>query len=118
MRQLAAQEPELNRRAAAEIGVKQVCCTLPELALPRPLVWASGPDNGQLMLMLHGLPECWVSYAKLIPGYVAKGFRVVVPDMRGYDLSDEPPKLEDVSVVELVEDVEEMIDKFNKCLDF
>jgi pimeloyl-ACP methyl ester carboxylesterase len=42
-------------------------------------------------LMLHGFPEFWYSWRNQIPALAAAGFRVVVPDLRGYNLSDKPP---------------------------
>lgn len=46
--------------------------------------------TGPLVLLLHGFPEFWYSWRFQIPALAAAGFRVVAPDMRGYNLSEKP----------------------------
>jgi epoxide hydrolase 4 len=46
--------------------------------------------EGPLVVLLHGFPEFWYSWRRQIPALAAAGFRVVAPDMRGYNLSDRP----------------------------
>lgn len=46
--------------------------------------------EGPLVVLLHGFPEFWYSWRHQIPALVAAGYRVVAPDMRGYNLSDKP----------------------------
>ena len=46
--------------------------------------------EGPLVVLLHGFPEFWFSWRFQIPALVAAGFRVVAPDMRGYNLSSKP----------------------------
>jgi epoxide hydrolase 4 len=46
--------------------------------------------EGPLVVLLHGFPEFWYSWRHQIPALAAAGFHVVVPDMRGYNLSDKP----------------------------
>jgi epoxide hydrolase 4 len=43
--------------------------------------------TGPLVLLLHGFPECWWSWRHQIGPVAAAGFRVVAPDLRGYNLS-------------------------------
>src|SRR5919199_846997 len=47
--------------------------------------------EGPLVVLLHGFPEFWYSWRKQIPALAAAGFRVLAPDLRGYNLSDKPP---------------------------
>jgi pimeloyl-ACP methyl ester carboxylesterase len=65
--------------------------------------------SGPLVVLLHGFPEFWYSWRFQIPVLVEAGFRVVVPDMRGYNLSDKPPKVGDYHVESLGRDVERLI---------
>ena len=44
---------------------------------------------GPLVLLLHGFPEFWWSWRHVIPS-LARSFRVVAPDLRGYHLSAKP----------------------------
>ncbi len=43
--------------------------------------------TGPLVLLLHGFPEFWYGWRHQIPALATEGFRVVAPDMRGYNLS-------------------------------
>jgi pimeloyl-ACP methyl ester carboxylesterase len=64
--------------------------------------------EGPLMLLLHGFPEFWYSWRHQIPVF-SKNFRVVAPDMRGYNKTDKPPKIEDYSATNLISDVAGLI---------
>ena len=50
----------------------------------------AGPDDGEPVVLLHGFPECWYAWHDLIEPLAAAGYRVVVPDQRGYNRSDKP----------------------------
>ncbi len=45
--------------------------------------------QGDLVVLLHGFPEFWYSWRYQIPA-LARYFKVVVPDLRGYNDSDKP----------------------------
>jgi pimeloyl-ACP methyl ester carboxylesterase len=45
--------------------------------------------EGELVVLLHGFPEFWYSWRFQIPA-LARHFKVVVPDLRGYNESDKP----------------------------
>ena len=64
--------------------------------------------EGPLMLMLHGFPDFWYSWRHQIPEF-ADDYKVVALDLRGYNESDKPKKLENYKMKELVEDVKEVI---------
>jgi pimeloyl-ACP methyl ester carboxylesterase len=44
----------------------------------------AGPDNGRPVVLLHGWPYDIQSYAEVAPLLAAKGYRVIVPHLRGY----------------------------------
>src|SRR5258708_27973873 len=46
--------------------------------------------EGPLIVLLHGFPEFWYGWRQQIQPLAAAGFRVVAPDMRGYNLSSRP----------------------------
>lgn len=56
-----------------------------------------GPAEGPVVLCLHGQPMWSYLYRKMIPLLVAKGMRVIAPDLPGYGKSDKPAALEDYS---------------------
>lgn len=49
-----------------------------------------GPPNGAPVLLLHGEPSWSYLYRKIIPALVAKGHRVLAPDLIGFGRSDKP----------------------------
>ena len=50
----------------------------------------TGPSDGPLALLLHGFPETWLAWQSQIANLVDMGFRVWLPDQRGYNTSDKP----------------------------
>lgn len=50
--------------------------------------------KGPLVLMIHGWPESWYSWRHQIGPVRDAGYRVVVPDVRGYGGSDKPQAIE------------------------
>jgi len=51
-------------------------------------VTQAGPPDGPPVVLLHGFPDIWYSYRYQIPALAGAGFRVIVPDQRGYSFSD------------------------------
>jgi pimeloyl-ACP methyl ester carboxylesterase len=65
--------------------------------------------EGPLVLLLHGFPQFWYQWRHQVPALVWAGFRVVAPDMRGYNLSDKPAGVRAYRVELLARDVERLI---------
>ncbi|WP_026369402.1 alpha/beta fold hydrolase [Kallotenue papyrolyticum] len=65
--------------------------------------------QGPLVMLLHGFPECWVSWRHQIPA-LARHWRVVAPDLRGYNLSDKPAGRQAYAITTLIEDVRQLIE--------
>jgi pimeloyl-ACP methyl ester carboxylesterase len=66
--------------------------------------------EGPLCILVHGWPESWYSFRHQIDPLVAAGYRVCVPDVRGYGGSDKPHTIEAYAMVEMVNDVAGLID--------
>src|SRR5471032_3569942 len=49
---------------------------------------ACGPEDGPLIVFVHGWPELSISWRHQLPAFAALGFRCVAPDMRGYGRSN------------------------------
>ncbi len=49
---------------------------------------AQGPEDGPLVLLLHGFPELSRSWRHQLPALAAAGYRAVAPDLRGYGGTD------------------------------
>ena len=69
--------------------------------------------EGPLVLLLHGFPEFWYSWRYQIP-FLASRFKVVAPDMRGYDLSDKPQGVSEYRLDKLCGDVQGLIEAFGE----
>jgi len=61
--------------------------------------------DGHPVILCHGFPELWYSWRHQIPYLANAGFRVVVPDMRGYGRTDQPADVTAYNIVELVNDM-------------
>ena len=66
--------------------------------------------DGPLMLMLHGFPEFWYSWRHQMEHFRDR-YRVVAPDLRGYNLSDKPRGRRNYELDILVDDVAGLIEK-------
>jgi pimeloyl-ACP methyl ester carboxylesterase len=65
----------------------------------------AGPTDGPPLLLLHGFPEFGRGWDKQIEPLAKAGYRVIVPDQRGYNLSDKPRGVRAYGVDRLVADV-------------
>jgi pimeloyl-ACP methyl ester carboxylesterase len=70
---------------------------------------ANGNANSPLCLLLHGFPEFWYSWRHQIRALAEAGFRVLAPDLRGYNLSDKPQGVPAYRLEVLLEDIAELI---------
>lgn len=70
----------------------------------------AGPEDGRLLILLHGFPELWYGWRRHIEPFAAAGFRVQVPDQRGYNLSDKPAGIASYRLDRLAGDVVGLID--------
>ena len=61
--------------------------------------------EGPLVVLIHGFPEFWFSWRHQIPALVAAGYRVIAPDMRGYNLTDSPARVSQYKIEVLASDV-------------
>jgi epoxide hydrolase 4 len=69
--------------------------------------------DGTLVILLHGFPECWYSWRHQIAA-LAPRFRVVAPDLRGYNESDKPRPVSAYAMTELVADVKGLVEAFGE----
>ncbi|WP_129113167.1 alpha/beta fold hydrolase [Halegenticoccus tardaugens] len=74
----------------------------------------AGPDDGPLVVLLHGFPEFWYGWCDQIRPLANAGYRVVVPDQRGYNLSDKPSDVSAYHLDELAADVVGLVDEMDR----
>jgi len=80
-------QPELRRLDVGTVNLHVACI-------------GSGPT----LVMLHGFPEYWYGGWE-VARQLATDFRVLLPDQRGYNLSDKPVGLDNYRVPALAEDI-------------
>lgn len=68
------------------------------------------PEDGPLLILLHGFPEFWWAWRHQITLFAESGYHVVVPDMRGYNTSDAPQEVSNYVLDMLVADVMALAD--------
>lgn len=90
--------------AEAEFGVsfEQQAVVLDEVTLNVVFV---GPADGLPVILLHGYPEFWYSWRGVAAELGARGYRVIVPDQRGYNLSDKPASVDAYRLDVLARDI-------------
>jgi epoxide hydrolase 4 len=77
------------------------------------LHYAERGGGERLVLLLHGFPEFWYSWRHQLMA-LGESYTVVAPDMRGYNLSDKPARVEDYKINLLLDDVLGLIRHFGK----
>lgn len=70
--------------------------------------------SGPLVVLLHGFPEFWYAWRRQIPALAAAGYRVIAPDMRGYNLSSKPGGVNCYTIDKLTRDIAELIQSFGQ----
>ena len=73
-------------------------------------VRTAGPDDGEVVLLLHGFPQTSYEWRHQLRALGEAGFRAVAPDQRGYSPGARPSRVEDYSLPLLVGDVIGMAD--------
>lgn len=76
------------------------------------MTMTAGPENGTPVILLHGFPEFHYGWRKQIPALVEAGFHVIVPDQRGYNLSDKPKGVSSYKLDILAKDIIGLLDHF------
>lgn len=61
-------------------------------------------DERPAMVFLHGFPEYWAGWKPALAD-LARDHLLIVPDQRGYNLSDAPPEIEAYAARHLVSDI-------------
>ncbi len=64
-----------------------------------------GPETGPPIILLHGFPEFWYGWRHQMAYLAAAGYRVIVPDQRGYNLSEKPRGIAAYSLDSLALDI-------------
>ncbi len=70
----------------------------------------SGPDDGELVLLLHGFPQTGAAWNECLRDLAGAGYRAIAPDQRGYSPGARPEDVSSYGVEHLAGDVLAMAD--------
>jgi pimeloyl-ACP methyl ester carboxylesterase len=69
-----------------------------------------GPTTAPVVVLLHGFPEHWYAWRHQVQPLLQAGWRVVIPDLRGFARSDKPEGLDAYKYDVLAQDVVDVLD--------
>ncbi|MEC9274668.1 MAG: haloalkane dehalogenase [Candidatus Neomarinimicrobiota bacterium] len=72
-----------------------------------------GESNEEVVLLIHGEPSWSYLYRKMIPIIAESGYRVIVPDLVGFGMSDKPINQEDYTYEKHVEWITSFIENLD-----
>lgn len=75
-------------------------------------VYTAGPRDGVPVVLCHGWPEHAFSWRHQVPALAEAGYRVIVPNQRGYGRSSRPEAVEDYDITHLTGDLTALLDHF------
>ncbi len=70
---------------------------------------AAGPEDGPLLIFVHGWPELSLTWRHQLPVFGGLGFRAIAPDLRGYGRSSVYSRFEDYAQEQVVADMLELL---------
>ncbi|NVM16348.1 MAG: alpha/beta hydrolase [Candidatus Lokiarchaeota archaeon] len=65
--------------------------------------------EGPPLVLLHGFPDFWYGWKSVIRG-LQKNYKLIIPDMRGYNLSDKPEGVDNYKMEILMDDIKGLIE--------
>ena len=109
--QISGNQPDRDAVAAArsELGIELESRRVDVGEVTLHVVLA-GPVDGPPVVLLHGFPEFWYAWRGPMAVLARAGFRVIVPDQRGYNASDKPGEVEAYGIEHLAGDIAGLID--------
>jgi pimeloyl-ACP methyl ester carboxylesterase len=77
---------------------------------PNPDAVDHPTGTAPLVVLLHGFPEYWYAWRHQLSALAEAGYRVVAPDLRGYNRSSAPRGVDSYRMDELVADVRGLVE--------
>ena len=74
--------------------------------------------SGKPLFLLHGFPDFWYGWKNVIPE-LSKDYKLIIPDLRGYNKSDKPIGVKNYKIETLIDDIKGLCEayKYDKiCL--
>jgi pimeloyl-ACP methyl ester carboxylesterase len=73
-------------------------------------IYSAGPLDGPVVWLLHGFPESWYSWRHQIRLLAEAGYRVMVPEMRGYGQTSAPDNVSSYDLMTVCADIQAAMD--------
>ena len=64
------------------------------------------------LVLLYGFLDFWYGWKKLVP-LIKDKYQLIIPDLRGYNLSERPEGVKSHHIELLIEDIHKLINYFN-----
>ncbi len=106
---VAPPDPELERRAHATQYSGPWRHGFADVNGVRLHYAEMGSGDGLPVILLHGFPECWYAWHYVMP-HLEGQFRLIAPDMRGYNLSSKPEGVESYKLDTVAQDIVALIE--------
>ncbi|MHA1321105.1 MAG: alpha/beta fold hydrolase, partial [Promethearchaeota archaeon] len=68
--------------------------------------------EGPPLVLLHGFPDFWYGWKSVISG-LKSDYKLIIPDMRGFNLSDKPKGVSNYKIELLIDDIKGLIESLN-----
>jgi pimeloyl-ACP methyl ester carboxylesterase len=68
--------------------------------------------EGPPLVLLHGFPDFWYGWKSVIKG-LKNHYKLIIPDMRGYNLSDKPEGVNEYKIEFLMDDIKGLIESIS-----
>ena len=68
--------------------------------------------EGPPLVLLHGFPDFWYGWKSVISG-LKSHYKLIIPDMRGFNLSDKPKGVSNYKIELLIDDIKGLIESLN-----
>ncbi|MGK7949277.1 MAG: alpha/beta fold hydrolase [Xenococcaceae cyanobacterium] len=106
-RQLNYELPQEGASSAIETKMEETLLIVRGLRL---YLCAWGPEEGPLVLCLHGILEQGAAWSEVAIRLAQKGYRVIAPDLRGHGRSDHVGKGGSYNLIDFLADIDAIVD--------
>eukprot|EP01037_Dinobryon_pediforme_P027644 gene27644-30610_t len=66
--------------------------------------------DGPAVLLLHGFPDLWVGWRPVMESLVARGYRVIAPDLRGFGETEAAKSADAATAIDVMGDLVALLD--------
>lgn len=110
---VVVQENKVSDQQGGRCAMKQLDVTEKHLKVNGYEFRVMEQGSGPAVLLLHGFPDSWYLWRHQIPVLVESGYRVIVPDQRGFGESEKPAEVEAYQLPNLASDILGILDELD-----